>query len=105
MAQGTAYAGDSSPWWYDVPQFHELLSACGATPVRTLIASLDGCAGGKAGEIVAAAGLGRRSCKDVGRDQAARLLKAARAAVKPVNPKRLGGVGPDAFPDWPTRCQ
>jgi hypothetical protein len=37
-------------------------------------------------------------CKDVGRDQAARLLKAARDAVKPVNPKRLGSVGPHAFP-------
>ena len=42
-----------------LPQFHELLSASGATPVRALIASLDGCAGGRAGEIVAAAGLSR----------------------------------------------
>jgi hypothetical protein len=30
MAQGMAYVGGSSPWWYDVPHFHELLSACGA---------------------------------------------------------------------------
>jgi hypothetical protein len=37
-------------------------------------------------------------CKDVGRDQAARLLGCARDAVKPVPPKRLGGVGPQAFP-------
>ena len=98
LAQGTAYAGGSSPWWYDIPHFHELLSACGASPVRTLVASLDGCAGGRAGEIVAAAGLGRRSCKDVDRDQAMTLLKTARDAVKPVSPKRLGGVGPHAFP-------
>jgi hypothetical protein len=40
MAQGTNYEGHSSPWWYDVPHFHELLSACGSTPVRTLVASL-----------------------------------------------------------------
>jgi hypothetical protein len=98
MAHGTVYPGGSSPWWYDIPNFHELLSACDATPVRALVANLDGCAGGRAGQIVAAAGLGRMLCKDVGRDQAARLLKAARDAVKPVNPKRLGSVGPHAFP-------
>ena len=85
-------------------QFHELLSACGATPVRALVASLDGCAGGRAGEIVAAAGLERMLCKDVERDQAARLLKTARDAVKPVNPKRLGGSRPRRLlPDRPTR--
>jgi hypothetical protein len=97
MAQGAAYAGGSSPWWYDAPHFHELLSACGATPVRSLVAGLDGCAGGRAGEIVAAAGLGRMSCQDVDRDQAARLLAAARAVTKPVSPKRLGAVGPQTF--------
>ena len=56
---GTTYAGKTSPWWYDAPQFHELLYASGDTPVRELVAQLDGCSGGKAGEIVAAAGLGR----------------------------------------------
>ena len=40
-------------------------------PVRELIAELDGCTGGKAGEIVAAAGLQRTLCKDVTRQQAA----------------------------------
>ena len=30
--------------------------------------------------------------------QAARLLEAARAAAKPANPKRLGAIGPGAFP-------
>ena len=51
---GQTYAGKSSPWWYDAAQFHELLYASGNTPVRELIAQLDGCTGGKAGEIVAA---------------------------------------------------
>ena len=62
LAQGNAYAGKSSPWWYDLPQFHELLSASGDVPVRALIESLDGCAGGRAGEIVAMAGLSRMAC-------------------------------------------
>jgi hypothetical protein len=98
LAQGDAYAGKSSPWWYDLPQFHELLSASGGVPVRALIESLDGCAGGRAGEIVAMAGLSRMAAHDVDRAQAERLLTAAREAAKPVTPKRLGAVGPDAFP-------
>jgi hypothetical protein len=55
-----------SPWWYDTTQFHELLTASGTTLVRDLISSLDGCTGGKAGEIIAAAELGRALyCKDI----------------------------------------
>ena len=99
LARGGAYAGQSSPWWYDVPQFHELLSASGAAPVRALIASLDGCAGGRAGEIVALAGLSRMTCGEIDQALAVRLLDAARSAAKPVSPKRLGAVGPDAFPN------
>jgi hypothetical protein len=54
MAQGKTYTGRSSPFWYDGPQFHELLCASGDMPVRQLIATLDGCTGATAGEIVAA---------------------------------------------------
>jgi hypothetical protein len=97
---GTQYAGKSSPWWYDVDQFAELLTASGRRPVRDLIAHLDGCSGGKAGEIVVAAGLGRTLCRDVTATQAAALLKAARDSARPVNPKRLGAVGPSAFPNF-----
>jgi hypothetical protein len=100
LAQGGGYAGKSSPWWYDASQFQEVLYAAGTRPVRDLIASLDGCTGGKAGEIVAAANLGRAICKDVTGEQAARLLEAARNVVRPVKPERLGLVGPNAFPDW-----
>jgi hypothetical protein len=98
LARGGAYAGKSSPWWYDLPQFHELLSASGGVPVRALIESLDGCAGGRAGEIVALAGLSRMKCHDLNQAQAARLLETARDSAKPVSPKRLGAVGPDTFP-------
>jgi hypothetical protein len=98
LATGERYAGRSSPWWYDLPQFHELISASGATPVRELIANLDGCTGAKAGEIVAAAKLGRVACRDVTSEQAAALLKAARESARPVKPERLGAAGPHAFP-------
>jgi hypothetical protein len=100
MAQdGSSYTGKSSPWWYDAPQFHELLSASGAAPVRELVARLDGCTGGRAGEIVAEAGLGRMTCADVSRAQADRLLKVARFNARQVKPGRLGAVGPELFPD------
>ena len=95
---GSSYVGQSSPYWYDAPQFHELLSASGGASVRALVARLDGCAGGRAGEIVAAAGLSRKACHEVDALGAARLLQEARAVAKPVNPKRLGAVGPEGFP-------
>ena len=47
---------------------------------------------------VAAAALARKTCDEVDAVGAARLLLEARAMAKPVNPKRLGAVGPDAFP-------
>ena len=97
LAQGTSYSGQSSPYWYDAAQFHELLSASEDASVRALIASLDGCAGERAGKIVAAVGLSRVPCRDVDREQALRLLEAARDASKPVNPKRLGAVGLEAY--------
>ena len=96
---GESFEGRSSPFWYDAAQFHELLLACGAQPVRSLIAQLDGCSGGKAGYIVAAAGLERMACAEINRQQAVRLLKAARKQARPVSPERLGGIGRDGFPD------
>jgi hypothetical protein len=95
---GQSYTGKPSPWWYDLPQFRELLYASGATPVRELIANLDGCTGAKAGEIVAEAGLGRALCEDVTNGQAERLLRSARANAREVKPSRLGTIGPEAFP-------
>ena len=96
---GQFYEGKSSPFWYDGAQFHELLLACRAQPVRALIAELEGCTGSKAGEIVGAAKLDRLRCQDVDREQAIRLLKVTRANARPVGVDRLGYVGRDAFPD------
>jgi hypothetical protein len=99
-----SYSGKTSPWWYDAAQFRDLLDYYGNTPVREVVAHLDGCTGGKAGEIVAAAGLSRAICKDVDQQQAAKLLEAAQQNAKPVNPKRLGAVGPAAFLDAAYAC-
>ena len=97
MRDGQTYAGKSSPFWYDVPQFHELLSASGKTSVRELVANLDGCTGGHAGVIVAAASMGRTLCADVNHEHAQKLLSAAREIARPVNPCRLGAIGPEKF--------
>jgi hypothetical protein len=99
LARGKGYAGRSSPWWYDGPQFRELLCAAGARPVREVVAELDGCTGATAGQVVAAARLNRATCDTITQDQATALLEAARQHAKPVTAERLGAVGPDAFPD------
>ena len=94
---GKSYDGKSSPFWYDPAQFHELILAHGSQPLRSLVAQLDGCTGGKAGEIVTAAKLDRMTCESVNRGQAATLLATARKHARPVNPERLGSVGRDAY--------
>jgi hypothetical protein len=95
---GKSYEGNTSPYWYDAAQFHEVLLACGLQPARSLIARLDGCSGGKAGDIVNTACLDRTPCADIDRVQATRLLEIAREQARPVTPERLGYVGREAFP-------
>ena len=97
--EGSTYDGKTSPHWYDPVQFHEILLAYGSSPLRSLIAQFDGCSGGKAGEIVSAAGLDRATCESVNRHQAKALLEIARRTARKVTPERLGCVGRDAFPD------
>jgi hypothetical protein len=63
-------------------------------PVRELVASLDGCTGARAGEIVTEAKLNRLACVGLSREQSDRLLTIAREHAKPVTPKRLGAIGP-----------
>ena len=91
FARGKAYDGLSSPFWYDLPNFYELLSASGDIPVQALIKQLDG--GTAADAIVIAAGLQRTRCNDVTQKQAAILLDKARAHVARVLSKQLGEVG------------
>ena len=94
---GSVYEGQTSPLWYDVAHFHELLLASGERPVRELIARFEGCSGAKAGIIVAEAGLGRALCSTVDRLQATRLLEAARRQARRVKPERLGAIGLDIY--------
>ena len=97
---GKSYDGRSSPHWYDPVQFYELILAHGSQPLRSLIAQLDGCSGGKAGEIIAAAGLDRATCDSITREQATTLLTMARKQARPVSAERLGHIGRDAYPEF-----
>jgi hypothetical protein len=62
------------------------------------------CTGGKAGEIVAAAGLQRSLCKNVTQEQAAILLATAQELAKPVRPERLGAAGAELFGNSAYAC-
>jgi hypothetical protein len=86
--RGTGYGGRSSPWWYTPEAFWTFLQANGARPVRDVVALLDACSKAVAGK------LGDRPAESIGRAEAAALLKRAREAADPVEPKRLGKVGP-----------
>jgi hypothetical protein len=95
---GSTYLGKSSPLWFDVPAFHELLDASGDLPVCELIARLDG--GGNAAEIAARAGLSRATCQNLDRKKVAKLLAVAQEFTGPVDPKQLGSLGPGIFPTF-----
>jgi hypothetical protein len=99
LARGKVYTGRSSPWWYDAPQFQELLDASGTRPVREVIAEFDGCTGATAGMIIATAKLNRAISNAITREQATTLLEAARTFAKPVTAERLGAIGAGAFGD------
>jgi hypothetical protein len=95
FAKGKIYSGLSSPFWYDVPHFLELFrNAPARKNVREVVARLDGCTG-KAGELVAEAGLIRTKCRSITTEQAKKLLLSTRAATDQVSASRLGAIGPD----------
>jgi hypothetical protein len=95
-AQGKRYTGKTSPHWYDVDAFHELLMSVGSETmtVREFIARFDGCSAA-AGTIVD--GFSGRPAKGLTRDEAARLLRQAQSIAREVNPPRLGALGEGAF--------
>ena len=89
---GGTYGGKTSPWWYDAGHFHELLLASRAQPVRALVASLDGCTGGRR-----ARSSGGRLSASLQRGHARRCRRPARGRAREearrVKPERLGSVG------------
>ena len=91
---GESYTGKTSAHWYDVPALRKLIDASGDRPVRDLMALFDG----DADKIVAAAGLDQTICSAVTKEQAEKLLRAARAQTKLIDPATLGFLGREAFP-------
>jgi hypothetical protein len=89
---GTSYEGQSSPYWYSDEAFWKLLRSTPALTVRALVARLEGCGGKKASDI--AAGFINRDAAMLNRAEASSLLATARECCRPVNPARLGAVGP-----------
>lgn len=89
---GPQYSGKTSPHWYDPDSFYELLQASGVRTVRELVAEFDGCTGAKAGKI--AVDHKGRLARDLDRAETQRLHAILKASTGPVNPGRLGYVGP-----------
>jgi hypothetical protein len=94
--QAKRYAGKSSPHWYGTDAFHDLLLCIPSekVTVREFIANFDGCSA-SAGQIVD--GFAGRPAKSLSREEAALLLRRAKAAAREVNPQRLGAIGEEAF--------
>ncbi len=90
--QGTAYEGQSSPYWYTDDAFWSLLRSARGMTVRALVARLEGCGGKKAGEI--AERFMGRDAATLSRGEASELLAACRDSCRSVNPARLGAIGP-----------
>jgi hypothetical protein len=97
-ATKSQYRGKTSPHWYDLDSFHELLMSIqnGTTTTRELISTFfDGCSH-KAGEI--AGELSATPAKTLTREDAERLLRNAKRVASEVNPSRLGETESSAFP-------
>lgn len=88
VPSGVPYLGRSSAHWYDSASFFELVNAAGRTPVRALLAELEGLTGGKAGRV--AGEFRGRTCESLTREETGALLARARSASKPVKATRLG---------------
>jgi hypothetical protein len=102
FAVGKTYDGKSSPWWYDEPQFHDMLTSVkDKVSVHDLMTRLDG----DADVIIAKAGLDRdlRSASITDK-QTKKLLLTARACTDPVPPALLGAVGEKLLPGYSYAC-
>jgi hypothetical protein len=94
LARGVgSYSGKTSPHWYDSDSFYELMKAAVGQSVADVVGLFDGCAHPKAGKI--AREFAGRKATDLDRAETDRLLDRARQVARPVNPPRLGCVGPD----------
>ncbi|HKM55930.1 MAG TPA: ATP-binding protein [Isosphaeraceae bacterium] len=96
-ARESQYIGKTSPHWYDLDSFHELvMSVQNGITTRELIAIyFDGCSR-KASDIVG--GFSAIPAKALCREEAGMVLCNAKKLTSKVNPQRLGETGGNAFP-------
>jgi hypothetical protein len=99
LAGRKSYTGKTSPAWYDLEAFYELLQSAKGMPLRELVASFEGFSDRKAARLIHSAGHNGKLCRELTREQADSLLQAMRSAIaNPVTTKQLGAVGPiDGF--------
>jgi hypothetical protein len=84
---GKPYTGPSSPWWYSPRDFHHLMAQ--VQPADTTVARLCLELGFKLADD--------RPARTLSREDAAAILERLREGTKPVQPERLGPIGPDVY--------
>jgi hypothetical protein len=101
QAGGPTYGRKTSAHWYDADGFWELLQAAPErTTVRALLAErFDGCTEPRAGKIVDLVPPGTLA-RELSREDAGRILAAARRRTRPVPAGKLGHAGEDGLEGW-----
>lgn len=99
-AKVETYRGKTSPYWYTSENFYELLQSYSGL-LKELIGQFDGCTGSKARKI--AAKFPRTSANALTFNDTETLLAELRAAVKNVNPERLGQIV--SLDSWSGYCK
>src|SRR5260221_850134 len=99
---GPPFSGRPSSHWFDIDAFSLLLAD--VNPAMTLLAFAKKFDGGSQDavrkKIIDTFGR-NRLCRTFEREEALRLLRILRSATKPINAKRLGLLGRDAWPNYP----
>ncbi len=90
FSKGEYYKGKTSPWWYTSTELYELFQIAKGRTVGDLVDEFDGCHD----KTWITDGFKGMQATDLSRDDAKLLLKRMRDESKPVNPGRLGNVGP-----------
>jgi hypothetical protein len=91
---GHGYSGPSSPWWYGPHDFHRLIqeAQADAMSLATFARKCGFTVSGLSGPWW------KRPVKDLSFAETQTALEALRQRNKPIAPKRLGAIGPTAFP-------
>jgi hypothetical protein len=99
---GPPFSGRPSPHWFEIDAFSLLLAD--VNPIMTLLPFAKKFDGGSQDavrkKIIETFGRDRQ-CRTMEKEQALRFLKILRSATKPINAKRLGLLGRDAWPNYP----